>query len=127
MGDWNAVVGEQREGQIAGSYGLGSRNDRGDKLIEFCRRKKLVITNTWFSQPKRRRYTWKQPGDIARYQIDYIMVKQRYRNGVKGSCSYPGADVYSDHNLVAMKIQTRLKKIRTGVKSKMSKINSKTL
>lgn len=34
------------------------------------------MINTWFKAPKRRRYTWKSPGDQTRYQIDYIMVKK---------------------------------------------------
>ncbi len=112
MGDFNAVVGEGREDKEVGSYGLGIRNDRGDKLVEFCKRRKFVVTNTWFKQEKRRRYTWKAPEDIARYQLDYILVRQRYRNSVKKSISYPGADADSDHNLVMMKTKIRMKKIK---------------
>ena len=112
MGDMNAVVGEGRDEMEVGKFGLGKRNDRGERLVEFCKGNKLMITNTWFEQEKRRRYTWKKPGDTGRYQIDYIMVKQRYRNSVKSSWSYPGADVDSDHNLVSMRVQVRLKKIK---------------
>src|SRR6218665_454604 len=52
------------------------------------------------------------PGDRRRYQIDCILVKHRYRNSVKVACSYPGADADSDHNLVAMRISAKLKRIR---------------
>ena len=41
------------------------------------------VTNTWFKERKTKQYTWKSPGDRKRYQIDYILVKQRYRNGIK--------------------------------------------
>lgn len=37
---------------------------------------------------------------MNRYQIDYIMVKNRFKNQVKESRSYPEADIDSDHNLV---------------------------
>ena len=36
MGDWNAVVGEAKEDMFVGHYGLGYRNDRGEKFVEFC-------------------------------------------------------------------------------------------
>ena len=51
------------------------------------------------------------PGDRGRYQLDYIyiVVRQRSSNSVKKSCSYPGADVGSDHNLVMVKIRVKLK------------------
>ena len=113
MGDFNASVGEGSDDEkVIGKYGLGKRNDRGQMLIEFCKKNKLVVTNTWFQQEKRRRYTWKNPGDTERYQIDYILVKQRYRNGVKCCKTYPGADAFTDHNLVAMKMFVRLKRLK---------------
>jgi exonuclease III len=111
MGDMNAVVGEGREGEEIGNYGLGRRNERGEMLMEFCKRNKMMAANTWFQQEKRRRYTWKQPGEQRRYQLDYILVAQRYRNSVKNAKAYPGADVDSDHNLVVMKFSTRLKRV----------------
>ena len=46
MGDWNAIVGEKREENVVGEYGLGSKNKRGEKLIEFCRNQKMYVTNT---------------------------------------------------------------------------------
>lgn len=118
MGDWNAVVGEGREDNVVGQFGLGRRNDRGEKLVEFCKRKDMMITNTWFEKHRRRRYTWKQPGDRNRYQIDYILVRNRYRNSIKNSQSYPGADVNSDHNLVAVKSELKWKKIKVGKRVK---------
>ena len=70
MGDFNAKVGSTREDDIVGSYGLGTRNMRGTRLIEFCKANNLVVSNTWFKHPARRLYTWKSPGDICRNQID---------------------------------------------------------
>jgi hypothetical protein len=36
MGDWNAVVGEGREDGVVGDFGLGTRNERGQMLVDFC-------------------------------------------------------------------------------------------
>ena len=87
--------------------------------MEFCKRQRLVITNTWFQQEKRRRYTWKSPGDRERYQLDYKMVRQRYRNIVKNSRTLPGADADTDHNMVAMTVSLQLKFIKKRRVKKM--------
>jgi hypothetical protein len=91
-------------------------------LIDFYERNGLVITNTWFKKPKRRLYTWKSPGDRSRYQLDYVLVKQQFRNSVKDVQTMPGADIDSDHNLLVAKICTRLKKIMRFHKRKQSGI-----
>ena len=36
IGDWNAKVGEQLEHPVTGKFGLGNRNDRGQRLVDFC-------------------------------------------------------------------------------------------
>ena len=45
MGDFNAVmVGEGKEEKHIEHYGLGHRNQRGEKLVEFCRRRQMYIS-----------------------------------------------------------------------------------
>ncbi len=112
MGDWNARVGAEKEEGICGEYGLGERNERGSRLIEFCEKHKIVIANTLFKNHRRRRYTWKKPGGEGRFQIDYIMTRRRYRNEIIDCKTYPGADIGSDHNLVVMKCKLGFKKMR---------------
>ena len=51
------------------------------------------------------------PGDVGRYQIDYIIVRQRFMNSVKNSLSFPAADADSDHNLVMIKCNVRFKRL----------------
>lgn len=65
-----------------------------------------------FEVPKRRRYTWVAPGDTNCYQIDYILLaKSRFKKQIITSHSFPGAEIDSDHNLIAMKYKNTHKKI----------------
>ena len=57
IGDWNAKVGSQETPGVTGRFGLGIRNEAGQRLIEFCQENALVVANTLFQQHKRRRYT----------------------------------------------------------------------
>ena len=61
IGDWNAKVGGQETPGVRGKFGLGVRNEAGQRLIEFCQENALVIANTLFQQHKRRLYTWTSP------------------------------------------------------------------
>ena len=58
LGDWNAKVGSQETPGVTGKFGLGIRNEAGQRLIEFCQENALVVANILFQKHKRRRYTW---------------------------------------------------------------------
>ncbi|GFN90350.1 craniofacial development protein 2-like protein [Plakobranchus ocellatus] len=97
MGDFNAKVGTEKVDDIVGKHGLGIRNERGEKLIEWCQTNNIIMGNTWFQQPPRRKWTWKSPGDETRNQIDYMMISKRYRNALLLAKTYPSVDCYSAH------------------------------
>ena len=48
IGDWNAKVGSQETPGLTGKFGLGIRNEAGQRLIEFCQENALVITSSLF-------------------------------------------------------------------------------
>lgn len=116
LGDFNAKIGEGEVTDIIGKYGLGQRNQRGERLIEFCQERNMVITNTMFRLPKRRLYTWTAPGNtkehLIRNQIDFMLVNKRYRNSITSIKTYPGADINSDHNPLVANFKVRMKKIK---------------
>ena len=53
IGDWNAKVGSQEIPGVTGKFGLGLKNEAGQRLAEFCQENILVIANTLSQQPKR--------------------------------------------------------------------------
>ena len=55
-GYWNAKVGSKETPGITGKFGLGVRNEAGQRLTEFCQENALVIANTFFQQNKTRLY-----------------------------------------------------------------------
>ena len=61
IGDWNAEVGSQETSGVTGKFGLGIWNEAGQRLMEFCKAKTLVIENTLFQKHKRQLYTWTLP------------------------------------------------------------------
>ena len=48
IGDWNAKVGSQETPGVIGKFGLGVRNEAGQRLTEFCQENTLLIANTLF-------------------------------------------------------------------------------
>ena len=46
IGDWNAKVGSQETPGVKGKFGLGTRNEAGQRLIEFCQENALVPQQT---------------------------------------------------------------------------------
>ena len=116
QGDWNAKVGLDTHNDWSTVYGKAcnkTTNDRGLRLLEFVKYNNLVLANTLGKHKESRIRTWHSPNGIHHNQIDYIMVQQRFQSGVKtGSTrTYPGADIGSDHDLVMMNFQLRLKKL----------------
>ena len=94
-----------------GKFGLGMRNEAGQRLLEFCQENALVIANTLFQQHKRRLYTWISPDDQHRNQIDYILCSQRWRHSIQSTKTRPGADCGSNCELLIAKFRLKLKKV----------------
>lgn len=103
LDDFNAVVGERLDNQMIGKHGIGTRNNRGEILVNFCKQNNFLVADTMFEVPKRRRYTWIVPGDTNRYQIDCILTNRRFKKQITTSHSFSGAEIKINHNLVVMK------------------------
>ena len=119
-GDFNAKVGEgvqhEDETMAMGPHGLGSRNERGSTLVDFCLANRLTITNTIFQQHPRRKYTWISPNGLVRNQIDYILIRSRWKSSIKIAKTLPGADISSDHQLLISDLRIKLKMAKSSPK-----------
>ena len=92
-------------------FGLGIWNEAGQRLIEFCQEKALIIGSTLFQEHKRRLYTQTSPDGQYQNQIDYILCSQRWRSFLQSAKTRPGADCGSDHELLIAKFKLKLKKV----------------
>ena len=111
IGDWNVNVRSQETPGVTGKFGLGVRNEAGQRLIEVCQENALVIANTLFQQHKRRLYPWTSPDGQHQNQTDYILCSQRWRNSIQSAKIRLGADCGSDHELLIAKFRLKLKKV----------------
>ena len=123
IGDWDAKVGSQETPGVTGKFGLGIRNEAGQKLIEFCQKNALVIANTLFQQHKRRLYTWTSSDGQHQNQIDYILCSQRWRSSIQSAKTRPGTDCGSDHELLIAKFRLKLKKVGKTTRPFMYDLN----
>ncbi|XP_070169327.1 craniofacial development protein 2-like [Polyergus mexicanus] len=60
----------------------------------------------------RRLYTWRSSGERYRNQIDFILIKSRWRTIIKDAKTHPGKDCNSDHQFLAAELRTKLRLIR---------------
>ena len=115
QGDWNAKVGkvtcENWQG-ICGPFCNDDTNERGLRLLEFATFNNLVLANTFGHQKASRRWTWHSPNKQHHNQIDYILVRKRFRSGVNitRTRSFPGVDIGSDYDMLMITFRLRLKK-----------------
>ena len=93
----------------------------------------LVSTNTLGNHKPPRRWTRHSPDGTHHNQIDYILLKKQFCSGIKTARTrtFSGADVGSDHDMVMMTFQTRLKNSRKPTQPRirfdLEKLNDPTV
>lgn len=109
MGDFNAKVGlrKDREEKGLGPFGIGERNDRGERLLDFVASRHLVIGNTLFKKSLNRYWTWESPNATTHNLIDYIISDRR--DILIDVATVPKVDMGSDHRVVRAKVRINKK------------------
>ena len=77
---------------VTGKFGLGVQNEAGQRLIEFCQEKALVIVNTLFQQQKKRLYTWTSPDGQHQNHTDCILCSRRWKSSIQSAKTRLRAD-----------------------------------
>ena len=111
LGDFNAKIGglDSVYPNSIGKYTIGTHNDRGLLLGDFCTRNDLVVTNTLFQKKAKNLWTWASPDKKTRNQIDFIITKSANKHLVHDSAILKSPDI-SDHRLIRCKVKIKLRK-----------------
>ena len=133
LGGFNARVGK-REGdsdvwrEVRGKHGVGSCNEAGARLLEFCGVNDLTIMNTWFEKPQVHLATWKHPATKQAHMIDFVLMRKGQRRLCRDVRVCRSACCWSDHHLVRGKVQLpipRKKKVDARVPLAVHSLSSK--
>lgn len=80
MGNFSAKVGTEkkwRREQVIGNCGFDRSNNLVEMLVEFVKRTRVPIMNTFFMKHKNRKWTWKSSNEETKNEIHFVMCEQR--------------------------------------------------
>nr|VZI44696.1 unnamed protein product [Spirometra erinaceieuropaei] len=110
LGDFNVRIGTDHTAWrgVLGPHGLRGSKDDGLLLLCTCAEHRLILTNTFFCLPERKKATWRHPRLRQWHLLDYVLVRRRDQRDVLVTKAIAGADGWTDHRLVIPKMRIRL-------------------
>jgi hypothetical protein len=113
MGDFNSKIGrrEHQDEDPIGPYGCGTRNERGDRLIQFAQGQRLKIINSFFKKNPASKWTWRAPNGITKNETDFILSDTL--SNVQSFRIINGLKFDTDHRMLCMKIITSKQRRQT--------------
>ena len=125
LGDLNAKVGSDNTGRehVMGKHGIGTINDNGERLADFCEENNLLIGGTLFQHKHIHKTTWTSPDGTTKNQIDHVIINRRWRSSLQDVRAYRGADVASDHTLVLAVVSLKLRRSK-GRQARQQRLDS---
>ena len=109
LGDFNARIGPD-----VAPFTFHSETNRNgsylaDLLIEFG----LIAANAQFQKRRGKLWTYRCRMTDDLRQLDYILVRRKWRNSVQNAEAYTSSTVVSDHRVVSARIQLSLRTAKT--------------
>ena len=117
-GDLNGHIGGKNlEEGVIERYGVGTRNEGGDRVVDFATARRMAVVNTYFQKRLTRRVTYTSGGQHT--QVDYIMCRRKDLKQVTDCFVLPKEAVAKQHKLVVCKVRMQqLKKVKPTVAKK---------
>jgi hypothetical protein len=114
MGDLNARVGSDNTGyeSFMGKHGIGTRNDNGERFVDLCDNRQLVIGGTLFINKDMHKLTWYSNDGTTRSQLDHFTISRKWRRSLLNVRVCRGADAHTDHRLLVSTIQIKLAAVK---------------
>ena len=112
MWDMNAKIEDDNTDveDIMGKHSIGTINNNGERLLEFCVEKGLVSGGSLFLHKTIHKITWLSSDKLTRNQIDHICIKKKFRSSLPDVKVHRGANINSDHYLCIATIKLKLKR-----------------
>ena len=111
-GDLNGHVGISREAieRIHGGWGVGEKNEEGERVTDFAMAFVLSIVNTFFEKRPNHLVTCKSGGRQS--QIDLLMCRRQQLNEVKNCKVINGESVAAQHRVLVLDWEIKCSKRR---------------
>ncbi|KAK7005239.1 craniofacial development protein 2 [Biomphalaria glabrata] len=119
LGDFNARVGSDHHiwKGVLGGFGIVQCISNGLLLLQTCAEHKLLISNTIFSLPMRKRTSWMHPlSTLAPHRL--VITRQSDRQDICVTKSSCGAECGTDYRLIITKLNIRIQPKSRSQKSK---------
>ncbi|XP_046962200.1 uncharacterized protein LOC124531734 [Vanessa cardui] len=123
LGDFNARVGQDTWPECLGAHGIGKLNDNGQRLLEFCSKHQLCVTNTFFKGKMMRKVSWMHPRSKHWHQLDLALSRRRDLRETLHTRAFHSADCDTDHSLVATKVRLVPRRVHSSKPLGRKKIN----
>ena len=98
----HVVEGNNGDEECMGRHGLGKRKNEGQAAVDFAKRMKLAITNTYFVKKPAHRVTYNSGGRSL--QLEYITVRRRKIKEVVDTKVIVNESVAKQHRIIVSAI-----------------------